>query len=232
MTDLDSLRRAAIIEVALAIAVGIVTAPMYFAAFGFDLDAALFVRPEAVLGRGPATAVLWRWGFLGDMLLVLAAPASGAVPPSPAPGAAAVAGRPRPRRRVGIHLHRRRGGRGPGARRIVSYRGVRGGGPGGSGGDLRVVPPPARALVFGVWQTVDALTAGTWVMSTGWLALVERPTVGRLLVVLGTLGWALAVMTMSGIHSLAVLGGGFAAAMVAWIVWVIFERRRLARLLR
>jgi len=40
MTDLDSLRRAAITGVAPAIAVGIVTAPMYFAAFGFDLDAA------------------------------------------------------------------------------------------------------------------------------------------------------------------------------------------------
>ena len=39
MTDLDSLRRAAIIGVALAVAVGIVTGPMYFPAFGFDLEA-------------------------------------------------------------------------------------------------------------------------------------------------------------------------------------------------
>jgi hypothetical protein len=70
-------------------------------------------------------------------------------------------------------------------------------------------------------------------VSVGWLVLVERPIVGRLLVVLGTLGWAEAVMTMSGDPLIgSVLGGGLAAAMVAWIVWVLFERRRLARLQR
>lgn len=68
MTDLDSLRGAAIIGVALAVAVGIVTGPPYFAAFGIDLEAAVFVHPEAVPGRVTETAVLRRWGFLGDML--------------------------------------------------------------------------------------------------------------------------------------------------------------------
>lgn len=68
MTDHDALRRAAIVGVVLAVVVGIVATPTYFAAFGWDLEAAVFVHPEAVLGRGPDTAVLWRWGFLGDML--------------------------------------------------------------------------------------------------------------------------------------------------------------------
>lgn len=233
MTDLDSLRRAAIIGVALAVAVGIVTGPMYFAAFGFDLEAALFVRPEAVLGRGPETAVLWRWGFLGDMLFsyLLLVP-------------------------LALFLHRRLRERRPwladlglaGALAYIFIGGAAAAVLAHAGSSLIEAYEAAAqadreaifasfrlmrdALVFGVWQTVDALTAGTWVMSVGWLVLVERPIVGRLLVVLGTLGWALAVMTMSGIHSLAVLAGGLAAAMVAWIVWVIFGRRRLARLQR
>lgn len=226
MTDLDSLRRAAIIGVALAIAVGIVTGPMYFAAFGFDLEAAIFVRPEAVLGRGPETAVLWRWGFLGDMLFsyLLLLP-------------------------LALFLHRRLRERRPwladlGLASALAYIFI--------GGTAAAVLAQAGsslieayeaaaqddrdaifasfrlmrdALVFGVWQTVDALTAGTWLMSVGWLLLVERLIVGRLLVVLGTLAWALAFMTIAGVHSLAVLGGGFAAAIVAWIMWVIFERR-------
>ena len=233
MTDLDSIRRAAIIGVVLAIAVGIVTGPMYFAAFGFDFEAALFVRPEDVLGRGPETAVLWRWGFLGDMLYsyVLLVP-------------------------LALFLHRRLRERRPwladlglaGALAYIFIGGAAAAVLAHAGSSLIEAYEAAAqsdreailssfrlmrdALVFGVWQTLDALTAGTWVMSVGWLVLVERPIIGRLLVVLGALGWALAVMTMSGIHSLAALGGSFAAAMAAWIVWVTFERMRLARLQR
>ena len=76
------------------------------------------------------------------------------------------------------------------------------------------------AFVFGVWQTFDGLTAGIWVLSVGWLLLVDRPVVGRLLVVLGVWLWGLALMTMSGIHSLAVLGVGLAVAIAVWIGWV------------
>ena len=233
MSDLDSIRRAAIIGVALAIAVGIVTGPMYFAAFGFDFEAALFVHPEAVLGRGTETAVLWRWGFIGDMLYsyLLFVP-------------------------LALFLHRRLRERRPwladlglagalayifiggaaaavlahvGSSLIEAYQAA-------AQADREAILASFRlmrdALVFGVWQTVDALTAGTWVMSIGWLVLLERPIMGRLLVVLGAMGWALALMTMSGIHSLAMLAGGFAVAMVAWFGWVILERRPLARLKR
>jgi hypothetical protein len=233
MTDLDALRRGAIIGVALAVVVGILATPTYLAAFGWELEAAIFVHPEAVLGRGQDTAVLWRWGFLGDMLFsyLLLVP-------------------------LALFLHRRLRERRPwladlglaGALAYIFIGGAAAAVLAHAGSSLIEAYEAAAqadreailasfrlmrdALVFGVWQTLDALTAGTWVMSVGWLVLVERPIVGRLLVVLGTLGWAVAVMTMSGIHSLAVLGGGFAAAMVAWIVWVVFERRRLARLQR
>ena len=66
--DVLALRRAAIIGVALAVVVGIVTTPIYLAAFGWDLEAGIFVYPESVLEQGRDAAVLWRWGFLGDML--------------------------------------------------------------------------------------------------------------------------------------------------------------------
>jgi hypothetical protein len=36
MTDLDSIRRVAMVGVGLAIAVAILTGPMYFTVFGFD----------------------------------------------------------------------------------------------------------------------------------------------------------------------------------------------------
>ena len=45
VTDLEALRRAAIVGLALAIVVGIVSTPIYLAAFGWDLEAALFVYP-------------------------------------------------------------------------------------------------------------------------------------------------------------------------------------------
>jgi hypothetical protein len=69
-------------------------------------------------------------------------------------------------------------------------------------------------------------------VSVGWLVLVQRPIVGRLLVVLGTLGCRGSHDDVGDPLIGSVLGGGLAAAMVAWIVWVLFERRRLARLQR
>lgn len=229
MTDLDALRRAAIVGVILAIIVGIMATPTYLAAFGWDLEAAVFVQPEAVLGRGPDTAVLWRWGFFGDMLFsyLLLLP-------------------------LALFLHRRLRERRPwladlGLSGAVAYILIGGAaaailanagssliaahdaaGPADRAAILASFHLLRDAFVFGVWQTLDALTAGSWFLSLGWLLLVERPVVGRLLVVLGVWAWSFAFVTMSGIHSLAVLGGGFAVALAAWIVWVAFERARQA----
>jgi hypothetical protein len=229
MTDHDALRRAAILGVALAVVVGILATPTYLAAFGWDLEAAIFVHPEAVLGRGPETAVLWRWGFLGDMLFsyLLLLP-------------------------LALFSHRWVRQRLPwladlGLAAALAYIFIGGAAAailaqaGSSLIEAHNVASPAErpailssfhllrdAFVFGVWQTLDALTAGTWAVSVGWLLLVDRPLMGRLLVVLGAWGWALGVVTMSGIHSLAVLGAGLAVAVAVWIVWVVVERGRLA----
>lgn len=229
MTDLDALRRAAIVGVALAVVVAVVSTPMYFAAFGWDLEAALFVHPEAALGGDPNAAALWRWGFLGDMfysyLLLLP---------------------------LALFSHRRVRERRPwladlGLAGAVAYIFIGGAAAailaqaGSSLIEAYDAATPAErpaivaafhllrdAFVFGVWQTLDALTAGMWALSVGWLLLADRPRVGRLLVVVGIWAWTLGFMTMSGIHSLAVLGAGLVVAVAAWIVWVALRRSRPA----
>jgi hypothetical protein len=226
VTDLEALRRAAIVGVALAVVVGIVATPIYLAAFGWDLEASIFVHPEVALERGPDAAVLWRLGFLGDMLYsyLLLLP-------------------------LAFFMHRRLRGRRPwladlglaGALAYIFIGGAAAAILAQAGSSLieayHAAAPSDRhailndfhllrdAFVFGVWQTLDGLTAGTWVLSVGWLLRVDRPLVGRLLIVLGVWGWALALTTMSGIHSLAVLGGGLAVAGAVWILWVGLERR-------
>jgi hypothetical protein len=82
------------------------------------------------------------------------------------------------------------------------------------------------ALYFGVWQTLDPITAGTWILSVGWLLLVDRPVLGRLLVVVGISLWALALMTMLDIHSLAVVGAILVVVLVLWLGWVAIDRAR------
>jgi hypothetical protein len=227
MTDMDALRRAAIVGVALAVVVAIVATPIYLAAFGWDLDAAIFVRPEAVLGRGQDTAVLWRWGFLGDMLFsyLLLLP-------------------------LALFSHRRLREQGPwladvgliGALAYILIGGAAAAILAQAGSSLIEAHEAADsaqrsailtsfhllrdAFVFGVWQTFDALTAGTWAFSVGWLLLTDRPLLGRMLIVVGAWAWAFAFATMAGIHSLAVLGGSFAVAVAAWIVWTALDRTR------
>lgn len=81
-------------------------------------------------------------------------------------------------------------------------------------------------LYFGIWQTLDAITAGTLVLSMGLLLLSDRPLLGRLLVVLGAGFWVVALMTMLDVHSLAVLGAILLGVLTVWLGWVAFDRRR------
>ncbi|HEX7172990.1 MAG TPA: hypothetical protein VF365_10330 [Candidatus Limnocylindria bacterium] len=229
MTDLDALRRAALVGVALAVVVGIAATPMYMAAFGWDLESATFVRPEAALEQGPGAAALWRWGFGGDMLFsyLLLTP-------------------------LALFLHRHLRERRPwladmgliGALSYVLIGGASAAILAHAGGSLieayhAAAPGDQTAIlssfhllrdafVFGVWQTLDGLTAGAWLLSTGLLFLVERPLLGRLLVMLGLWAWTfVAVATIAGIHSLVLLGGGLAVALAIWIVWFAIGRRRV-----
>jgi hypothetical protein len=228
MNDLEARRRAASVGVALAVVVGIVSTPIYLAAFGWDVEASIFVHPETALEQGPDAAVLWRWGFLGDMLYsyLLLLP-------------------------MALFLHRRLRERRPwladlglaGALAYILIGGAAAAILAQAGSSLieafHAAAPSDRpailisfhllrdVFVFGVWQTLDGITAGTWVLSVGWLLLIDRLWVGRLLIVLGVWLWGLALMTMSGTHSLAALGAGLAMAVAVWIAWVAFGRRRL-----
>jgi len=227
MTDLDALRRASIFGEALAVIVAIVATPTYLAAFGWDVEAAIFVHPEAVLGRGQDTALLWRWGFLGDMLysylllLPLALFSHRRVRP-PRPWLADVG-------LAGALAYIFIGGAAAGILAQAGASLIEAHGAADAAQRSAIVTSfnlLRDAFVFGVWQTLDALTAGTWAFSVGWLLLANRPLVGRSLVVLGAWAWALAFATMAGIHSLAVLGGGLAVAVAAWIFWTALDRTR------
>ncbi|HET7676461.1 MAG TPA: hypothetical protein VFK38_01260 [Candidatus Limnocylindrales bacterium] len=227
MTDMDVLRRLAKISALLAVVVGIVSTLAAFAAFGWDAEATVFGHPQAILGRGPEAALLFRWAFLGDMFYsyLLLVP-------------------------LALFLHRRLRDRRP----WLADLGLAGGLAyiflGGAGAAILATAGstlieayataapaerPAIATSYGLvrdivyyalWQTLDAITLGTWVATTGWLLLTDRPLLGRLLVVLGLGGWAAALMTMLDVHSIGVIAGGFLVALAVWLGWVSLQRAR------
>ena len=231
MSDLAGLRRLALIGVLLAIAVGIASTLAVFAAFGWDAEAAIFGDPDAILGSGREAALLFRWAFLGDMFYsyLLLVP-------------------------LALFLHRRLRERrswladfGLAAGLAYIFLGGAGAAILATAGSSLIeayaaaapVDRPAIAtsyelvrdiVYFALWQTLDAITLGTWVFSVGWLLLTERPLVGRLLVVLGVGLWAAAVMTMLDVHSLAVIGRGLVVVLAAWLGWTVVDRRHGSRL--
>ena len=225
MTDLNALRRLAVIGVLLAIPIAIVSTLAALAAFGWDIEAAAFGHPEAILGRGRDAALLFRWAFLGDMFYsyLLLVP-------------------------LALFLHRGLRERRPwladlGLIGALAYILLGGAGAvilataGSTLIEAYAAAAPAdrpaiatsyelvRDIVyFALWQTLDAITAGMWMFSLGWLLLADRPLIGRLLVMLGAAAWALAVMTMLDIHSLAVIGAVLLLALAASLGWVVIDR--------
>jgi hypothetical protein len=225
--DLDSLRRLATLSALLAIVIAVPSTLAFVAAFGWDVEAAIFGRPDAILGGGEGSASLLRRGAFGDMLYsyLLLAP-------------------------VALFLHRRLRPIKPwladlGTAGAFAYIFVGGSAAailatvGSSLVDAHATAGPAERVAiatsfdvlrnivyFALWQTLDAITAGTWVLSVGWLLLAERPLVGRLLVVLGAGFLALSVMTVLGIHSLAVLLAIVATVLAVWAGWAVIDRGR------
>jgi hypothetical protein len=223
----DGLRRLAWYSLLLALAVALLSAPAYFAAFGWDVEAAIFGHPSAVLSGGAGTASLLRWGAVGDMFYsyLLLAPlalfvhrhlrprrpwladlgtaAAFAYIVAGAAGAAILAG-------VGPPLVEAYAAAPPAERVAIA-------------GSFEVL----RGIVyFGLWQTLDPITAGTWVLSVGALLLTERRLVGRFLVIAGVGLMALSGMTMLGVHSLPVLLGTGAAVLGLWLAWIVIDRVR------
>lgn len=226
MDDLGALRRLATASVALAIVIAVPASLAFYGAFGWDLAAGTFGEPSAILGRGPEAAALLRWGAIGDMFFsyLLLVP-------------------------LVLFLHRRLRPIKPWLADVGTVGGLAYIFVGGAGAAIlaTVGPPLVEAyatadaagreqiqtafdmlrniVFFGLWQLIDPITAGAWVASTGWLLLVERPIVGRLLVPLGVGVVSMSTMSMFNFHSIALLGAGLVVVLVVWVGWVAVDRR-------
>jgi hypothetical protein len=224
--DLDSLRRLAIACVVAAVLLAVVSTAFALVVTGGSLEAFLVGDPATVLGAGASAAPLWRWAMLLDMFYsyLLLVP-------------------------LALFVHRRLRARRPwladlglfGAAAYIVAGGASAAILGIAGSSLIESYATASAadqvgiaasfallrdsLFFGVWQTFDALTAGTWVLSTGVLLLADRSLLGRLLVLLGVGIWLFACATMLGIHSLPVLAAIIGGVLLAWIGWTALARR-------
>ncbi|HWH24193.1 MAG TPA: hypothetical protein VNW68_04765, partial [Candidatus Limnocylindria bacterium] len=212
MSDLHVLRRVALGGIILALIVGAVSVALGIAAVG-DIEALTFGHVDTILRAGPEAAVLWRWSMLLDMFYsyLLLAP-------------------------LALYGHRLLRERKPwladlglaGALAYISIGAASAASLAIAGSALiesyaTASPEQQTSIVasfmllrdifyFAIWQTLDPITAGTWVFATGWLLLADRRWLGRLLVVLGSALWTLAAMTMLGVHSLAVLALIFGVA--------------------
>jgi hypothetical protein len=220
--ELDSLRRVATYSSVLAIVIAVPSSLAFFAAFEGNVEAAIFGDPEAILGGGASAAALLRWGAIGDMFFsyLLLVP-------------------------LAVFLHRRLrpinswladigtiGGLAyifVGAAAAATLASV-----GSSLVEAYQTAPAAdlpaiaisfgvlrNGVYFGVWQTLDPLTAGIWVARIGWLFLSERPLIGRFLVVFGIGLLAFSVLTMLGVHSLTAVLAVLALVGLLWFAWAL-----------
>lgn len=226
-SDLDALRRLAQVGVVLALIVSVPANLAFFAAFGWDVEAATFGDPAAILGRGSDAATLLRWGAIGDMLYayLLLVP-------------------------LALFLHRRLRPNRPwladlGTLAGLAYIFVGAAAAAGlaivgsslveaysiaASADQPAIASSFESLrnlvFFALWQMLDTITLGTWVLSVGVLLQPERPLVSRLLVVLGLSTIAASLMSIVGRHSLVVIVLGLGLALLIWIGWVLLDRRR------
>lgn len=230
MNDIGVLRRLAIAGVLLAVILVPVSVVLGLAATDGDFAALVFGDPTTVLGAGAKAAPLWRWAMLLDMLdsYLLLVP-------------------------LALFVHRRLRDRRPwladlgliGALAYIFLGGASAAILGIAGSSLienyaaaPLAEQPAIAtsfrllrdiFYFGIWQTLDGITAGTWILTTGGLLLSDRPLLGRILVMLGAALWLAALMTALDVHSLAVLAAIFAGAVFVAVGWFALARTRSAR---
>lgn len=230
MTDVDALRRVALIGVALAVVIGVASSAAFFVAFGWDIEAAIFGDPGAILGRGPEAALLLRWGAIGDMfysylLLVPLALYLRAVLRPRKPWLADVG-------TLAAFAYIFVGAAGAAILAIV----------GSSLVDSYSVAAPAdrfaiatafevlrNVVFFALWQMLDTITLGTWILCMGWLIRSGRPRLGSLLVVVGGGVIGASLMSMFGVHSLAIIGIGALVLLLFWAAWMVLDRRPAVR---
>ena len=224
VSDLDALRWLATYSVALAIVISVPSTLAFLGAFGWNVEAMVFGDPAAILSGETSSAALLRWGAILDMFysyLLLV------------PLALFLHRRLRPIRpwladigTVGAFAYIFVGAA---AAAILAIAGS-------SLVEAHAVATPAdrvaiarsfvvlRDVVFALWQLLDPITAGTWILSVGWLLLPERPLAGRFLIALGSGLMGLSVLTMLGIHSLAALVWLVSAIVLVWAAWVVIGR--------
>jgi hypothetical protein len=224
MSDRPTLRGLVIGAALLAIVISVPSSLALVAPYGYDLDR-LLTDPGSIVVGGRSSATLFHWGALGDLLYsyVLWAPL-----------ALYLHGRLRPRKPwladlglVGAFAYIVVGGAGAailaaaGPPLIEAYETA-------AASDRLVIATAfdtlARAVMHGLWQTLDPISLGTWLLSVGWLIRVERPKLGRLLVVLGVGGFLASVRTMFGFYGLGFLVVGFAVLLVVWVGWLVLDR--------
>jgi len=222
--DLEELRRVALAGVVLALILGAVSTALGVAAVG--LEAFAFGHVDTILGAGAQAAPLWRWAMLLDIFYsyLLLIP-------------------------LALYGHRRLRNRKPwladlglvGALAYMLLGAASAGALAIAGSALMVDYETATAegrvaietsfrllrdvFAFGIWQLVDAITAGTWVASSGLLLMSDRPKLGRLLLVVAAALWLLALMTMLGLHSLGVLAGIGGVVVVLYVAWTVLAKR-------
>ncbi|MDQ2933856.1 MAG: hypothetical protein M3R49_02550 [Chloroflexota bacterium] len=225
MNDLDGLRRVALVGVVLAVVIGVPSSLAFFAAYRWDLEAALFGDPSAIIGGGPTAATFLHWGAIGDMLFsyLLLVP-------------------------LVLYLHARLRPRKPwladlGTIGALAYIFV-----GASGAAILAAVGPAlieayataaptdrvaiatsfellrNVVFFGLWQTLDTISLGIWILSVGWLIRPDRKVLGLLLVALAVGCLATSVQTMLGLHALVALAIGLGVPLLASGGWVVAHR--------
>jgi hypothetical protein len=213
--------------VLLAVLVSVPANLAFFAAFGWSIEAAFFGEPGAILPGGEAAAALLRWGAFGDLFYsyLLLVP-------------------------LALYLHRRLRPNGPwladlGVVAGFAYIFVGGAGAailaiaGSSLVDAYATASPAqqpqialsfdllRRIVFqALWQLIDVITLGTWILTTGLLLLHERFATSRLLVVLGIGLISASALTLTGTASFGVIGAGLVVVLLVWAGWILIDRAR------
>ena len=224
MSDLAVRRRFAVLAALLALLITVPASLAFMAPYRFDLDASL-TDPGSIVDGGAGAAALFHWGAIGDMLYsyLLLVP-------------------------LALYLHALLRPRKPwladlGLVGALAYIVVGGAGAAilaSAGASLidayATAPPPDRFAIstsfhvltnlvfFGLWQTLDPIGLGAWLLSVGWLIRPDRRALGMLLVVFGAGLLAASVRTMLGLYGLNVLVGGSLVLVLAWALWVALDR--------
>ena len=224
-TDELALRRLAIVGVLLAGVVAVPASIAFIAAFGWDLDAAISGNPSAIIDGGATAAALLRWSAIGDMFfsyLLLV------------PLALYLNARLRPRKpwladlgALGAFAYIFVGAAGAailaasGPPLIEAYRSA------GPSERVAIISSfeTLRNIVFlGMWQTLDVITLGVWILSVGWLIRPHRRALSALLVALSVGTMTVSMLTPLGLPGLIKVGVALGLAGLGWAAWFIVDR--------